>query len=174
MKSSKVLLIFAVLGVAMSGGIHRVAQSRWNVPQKGLATSLCLYFALDSDLPAAGYLLVGIPAGATFTPTGTGVHAWALTTSLAVPAKSSNAGTCAFANNVLDCTFASALTKNTAYGMVIPGDANAKVGQWGPVSMETRMNKLTQNTNGPVMDVNRVFDTINVAAAPKTIVVAGA
>jgi hypothetical protein len=32
MKTSKIILIFALLGLAMSGGIHRVAQSRWNCP----------------------------------------------------------------------------------------------------------------------------------------------
>jgi len=67
------------------------------------------------------------------------------------------------------------MKKNTAYGMAVPGDANAKVGLWGPIRMETRMNDGTASgTSGPVMDVNRVFDAIAVAAAPKTIVLAGA
>jgi len=68
MKTSKILLFFAVLGVAMSGGVHRVAQSRWNTPQAAEANRLCLYFSLDNALPAAGYLLVGIPSTSGFTP----------------------------------------------------------------------------------------------------------
>jgi hypothetical protein len=35
MKLSKVILMFAVIGIAMSGGVHRIAQSRWNSPQAG-------------------------------------------------------------------------------------------------------------------------------------------
>jgi hypothetical protein len=171
MKTSKILLIFAFLGLAMSGGIHRVAQSRWNTPQAGLATDLSIFFSLDCDLPAAGYLVVGLPSGAshTVTITTTGIHVWALTTSFAVPTTATNAGSCEFSSNVLKCTFASALTKNTAYGMVMPG-TGAVAGIWAPITMETRMNKLA--TAGPVMDVNRVFDVIATDAAAPTIAIA--
>jgi hypothetical protein len=171
MKTSKILLIFAFLGLAMSGGIHRVAQSRWNTPQAGLATDLSIFFSLDCDLPAAGYLVVGLPSGAshTVTITTTGIHVWALTTSFAVPTTATNAGSCEFSSNVLKCTFASALTKNTAYGMVMPG-TGAVAGIWAPITMETRMNKLA--TAGPVMDVNRVFDVIATDAAAPNIAIA--
>merc|ERR1712039_464663 len=152
MKTSKILLIFAFLGLAMSGGVHRVAQSRWNCPQAGKATTLSLFFALDNDLPSAGYLMVGLPSGASHTPTTSAVHVWHLGNSFTVPTTVTNQGTCAFSNNVLSCTFASALTKNTAYGLAIPG-TGAVVGSWAPVTMQTRMNNLA--TAGPVMDHNR-------------------
>jgi hypothetical protein len=71
---------------------------------------------------------------------------------------------------VLSCTFASALTANTAYGMEIVGAAMAASGTWAPVTMETRMNKVADA--GPVMDVNRVFDSMNVQAAAATITMA--
>lgn len=171
MKTSKILLIFAFLGLAMSGGIHRVAQSRWNTPQQGLATDLSVFFSLDCDLPAAGYLVVTLPSGASHTVTATAVHVWALTTSFAVPTTVTNLGTCDVTSNVVACTFASALTKNTAYGMVMPG-SGAVAGIWAPISMETRMNKLA--TAGPVMDVNRVFDVVAVDAAAPTIAIAAA
>jgi hypothetical protein len=32
MKTSKILLFIAIIGIAMSGGVHRVAQSAWNCP----------------------------------------------------------------------------------------------------------------------------------------------
>lgn len=61
-------------------------------------------------------------------------------------------------------SFAADLTKNTAYGMVIPG-SGAKVGSWAPVTMQTRMNKVTASVHGPVLDTNNVFDIIAVDAA---------
>merc|ERR1712110_1399777 len=131
------------------------------------ATNLCLFFSLDNPLPAAGYLMVGIPSGASYTPTAAGVHVWPLTTSFAVPATAVNAGTCAWGTNVLSCTFATALTANTAYGMEIVGGAMAAAGTWAPVTMETRMNNAADA--GPVMDRNRVFDSMNVVAAAATI-----
>jgi hypothetical protein len=169
MRTSKIVLIIALLGLAMSGGIHRVAQSRWNTPQAGQATQLSIFFSMDCDLPAAGYLRVGIPSGSSYTPSTTGVVAWPLTTSFTVPTTGTIAGTCAWANNVLACTFASALTKSTAYGLTMSG-SGAVVGAHAPVTMETRMNNLA--TAGPVMDRNRVFDSINVAAAAGTITLA--
>lgn len=124
---------------------------------------------MDCDLPAAGYLRVGIPSASSYTPATTGVHVWPLTTSFTVPT-SSNAGTCTFASNVLACTFATALTKNTAYGLTMTGSGIAAAGSWAPITMETRMNNLA--TAGPVMDVNRVFDSMNVVAAAHTIALA--
>lgn len=139
------------------------------------ANNLCLFFSLDNALPAAGYLRIGIPSASGFTPTGgaltSGVHVWALTTSFAVPTTVANAGTCgSFANNQMDCTFATALAANTAYGMVVPGATMATTGTWAPVTLETRMNDDADA--GPVMDVNRVFDAIVVQPAAATITLA--
>lgn len=171
MKTSKILLLFAVLGVAMSGGVHRVAQSRWNTPQAAEATKLCLYFSLDNALPAAGYLRVGIPSASGFTPQTSGVHVWALGNTLAAPATASNAGTCTWANNVLACTFASDLTAMTAYGLeMTTATAMSAAGSWAPITMETRMNDAADA--GPVRDVNRVFDSMNTQAAASAIALA--
>lgn len=79
--------------------------------------------------------MVGIPTGSGFTPTAAGVHVWALTTSFAVPATASNAGTCGWTSPTLSCTFASDLTANTAYGMEIVGAAMSAAGSWAPVTM---------------------------------------
>jgi hypothetical protein len=67
MKNFKILLMLAVLGVAMSGGVHRVAQSAWDCPQAGKGTVLSLFFALDNPLPVGGWLIVTVPAGTGLT-----------------------------------------------------------------------------------------------------------
>jgi hypothetical protein len=67
MKNFKILLMLAVLGVAMSGGVHRVAQSAWDCPQAGKGTVLSLFFALDNPLPVGGWLIVNVPAGTGLT-----------------------------------------------------------------------------------------------------------
>jgi hypothetical protein len=131
-----------------------------------MAKTLSIFFSLDNDLPAAGYLMVGMPTGASHTPSGTGVHVWALATSFAVPATATNAGTCSWSSPTLSCTFASALTKKTAYGMAIPG-TGAVVGMFAPITMKTRMNNIV--SAGPVLDTNHVFDAIATAAAAPTI-----
>jgi hypothetical protein len=63
------------------------------------------------------------------------------------------------------------MTKNTAYGVAIPG-SGAVVGSFAPVTMQTRMNNLA--TAGPVMDTNNVFDSINTGAAAPAITLAAA
>jgi hypothetical protein len=169
MKTSKIILIFALLGLAMSGGVHRVAQSRWNNPSKTYATTLSVFFALDCDLPAAGSLWIGIPKASGFVPANTGIHAWPLGTTFAVPAKAVNAQTSAkLENDILMVSFTTVLSKNVAYGVAMTG-SGAKVGSWAPISMETRMNQI-QASAGPVLDTNNVFDIIAVAADPSGIV----
>jgi hypothetical protein len=127
------------------------------------------YFSMDNSLPVGGYLYVGIPAGATFTPTSTSanaVKAWELVNTFTVPTTGTTSGTCKKEGDVHQCTFTAALKAGTAYGMSIPG-SGSKAGAWGPVSMESRMNNV--DSAGPIRDVNRVFDTINVAAKPLAI-----
>lgn len=66
------------------------------------------------------------------------------------------------------------MTKNTAYGVAMTG-TGVKVGMWAPISLQTRMNNIAvASTQGPVMDVNNVFDTMAVAAAPTAITLAAA
>lgn len=113
--------------------------------------------------------MIGLPSGAGFVPTipAVGVHAWALSTTLDAPTTMTNKGACTWGSNTLKCSFASALTKMTAYGVAIPGASGAVVaGTWAPVTMQTRMNNLA--IAGPVMDTNWVFDSINTAATAKT------
>jgi hypothetical protein len=172
MKTSKILLFAAIIGIAMSGGVHRVAQSAWNCPQQGRATTLSLFFALDSALPASAYMYVTLPSAHVPTiATPSVIHAWALTTSLTPPTTASNLGTCTWSAPLLKCTFASALTAGTSYGLAIPG-SGAVAGSFAPVAIETRMNNLA--TAGPVMDINRVFDSVNVDATAPTFTLAQA
>ena len=174
MKTSKILLLFAVIGIAMSGGVHRVAQSAWNCPQAGRATTLSIYFALDNPLPTTGYMMITLPSGASHTPAVTATsfpHVWPLGTTLDPPTTPVNKGTCSYAAPLLKCTFATALTAKTSYGLAMPG-SGAVVGSFAPISIETRMNNLA--TAGPVRDVNRVFDSVNTAAAAPAMALAQA
>jgi hypothetical protein len=148
--------------MAMSCGVHRVAQSRWNCPQANRNTKLSFYFTLDNALPAAGYLNVGIPSASGLTPSAG--NAWTLADSWTAPTTVENAGTCAFANNVMSCTFASALSAGVAYGLELTVAATTTVGAFAPVTMQTRMNNAADA--GPIIDTNWVFDQIVVSAAP--------
>jgi len=57
----KLLFMFFFLDIVLSGGIHRVAQSRWNIPNEGSNTILNIYFTLDNDLPVGGIINIGFP-----------------------------------------------------------------------------------------------------------------
>lgn len=162
MKFSKIILLVTVLGMAMSCGVHRVAQSRWNCPQANRNTVLSFYFVLDNPLPNTGYLNIGIPSASGFTPAS--AVAWTLADSWTAPTTVENLGTCAFANNVMSCTFATALAKNVAYGVALTGAATTTVGSFAPVTMQTRMNNA--GDAGPIIDTNNVFDQVVVQAAP--------
>jgi hypothetical protein len=168
MKFTKVLLFVALLGIAMSGGVHRIAQSRWNCPQASRNTALMMYFCLDNPLPNTGYLQIGIPSTSTFVPALV-ANVWTLGTSWTAPTTVENAGTCTLASDVLSCQFATDLAMNTAYGLVMTGSATTTVGVFAPVTMQTRMNKVADA--GPVIDSNRVFDQIvvNTAALAMTL-----
>lgn len=132
--SIKILLLATVFGMAMSGGIHRVAQSTWNCPQAGLALKLRLYFSLDSGVAATGKLLVTLPAGAAHTTTATTHKLWALTTTLEPPTTGATMVACtAPVNNVVTCT-TGALSANTAYGLELVG-TGAVAGAWAPVAL---------------------------------------
>jgi hypothetical protein len=169
MKFSKILLLATVLGMAMSCGVHRVAQSRWNCPQANRNTKLSFYFTLDNALPAAGYLNVGIPSASGLTPSAG--NAWTLADSWTAPTTVENAGTCgSYTNGVIQCTFASALAAETAYGVELTGAATTTVGSFAPVTMQTRMNNAANA--GPIIDTNRVFDQVVVSAAPIAVALA--
>jgi hypothetical protein len=185
MKNFKILLMLAVLGVAMSGGVHRVAQSAWDCPQAGKGTVLSLFFALDNPLPVGGWLIVTVPSGTGLTVTaktlaelGTVVsstayvHAWTLGTSLNPPTTVENQGRCSWVDPKLSCQFAKALAAKTSYGLALPTSGTSVAGAFAPVTMETRMNSGT--TAGPVRDRNMVFDSINTDVAAKTFTVAHA
>jgi len=119
-------------------------------------------------------MLIGLPTGASHTPAVTTTsfpHVWPLTTSLTPPTTVVNKGTCTWSSPTLKCSFATALTKNTAYGLAMPG-SGAVVGSWAPITISTRMNNLA--TAGPVMDTNRVFDSINTDAAAAAMTLAQA
>jgi hypothetical protein len=162
MKFSKIILLVTVLGMAMSCGVHRVAQSRWNCPQANRNTKLSFFFVLDNPLPATGVLNIGVPSASGFTPTA-GV-AWTLADSWTAPTTVENLGTCSFASNVYSCSFATALAKNVAYGVELTGAASTTVGAFAPVTMQTRMNNA--GDAGPIIDTNWVFDQMVVQAAP--------
>jgi hypothetical protein len=176
MKTSKILLFVAIIGIAMSGGVHRVAQSAWNCPQQGRATTLSIFFALDSALPKGAYMYVTLasahaPTVSSPAVAGSAPHVWALTTSLTPPTTPTNLGTCTWSTPTLKCYFASALTAGTSYGLAMVG-TGAVAGSFAPVAIETRMNNLA--TAGPVMDINRVFDSVNVDATAPTFTLAQA
>jgi hypothetical protein len=110
-------------------------------------------------------MMIGLPTGASHTPAVTATsfpHVWPLTTSLTPPTVAVNKGTCTWSSPTLKCTFATALTKGTSYGLAMPG-SGAVVGSFAPITIATRMNNLA--TSGPVMDTNNVFDAINTDAA---------
>lgn len=64
---------------------------------------------------------------------------------------------------MLSCTFANDIPANTAYGLeMVATNAVGTLGSYAPITMETRMNNAADA--GPVMDVNRVFDVMAMAA----------
>jgi hypothetical protein len=185
MKTSKLLILVAVIGIAMSGGIHRVAQSAWNYPQAGKGTVLSLFFALDNPLPVDGWLIVNLPTGTniavnTKTKAALGtiasstayVHLWTLGTTLSPPTTVENQGYCSFSDPKLSCQFAKALVAKTSYGLALPSTSASAAGSFAPVTMETRMN--SEVVAGPVRDRNVVFDSVNTDVAPKTFTLASA
>jgi len=54
MQTFKITLILVLIGLSCAGDIHRIFESRWNVPQEGKSTKLGLYFALDNRLREGG------------------------------------------------------------------------------------------------------------------------
>ena len=112
----KLFLISAILGLAISGGIHRVAQSQWAAsPHVGSASALNMYFTLDNALPAGGYIKVTMPSGAASS--WAGCNLWAVTTSLDAPLATDFTS---WITGVLSsdyCYVSAGLTAGTVYGM---------------------------------------------------------
>jgi len=102
-------LITCIFGIALSGGIHRIAQSRWDEWSFGDATALNLYFMLDNGVASTGTMYVTVPAGVTVT----GCAFWALGDTLDPPATMDSWGYWSSG----ECSLSSALSANTAYGM---------------------------------------------------------
>ena len=152
----------------MSGGIHRVAQSKWDCPNKGHTKSLHLYFALDCGLPKDAFMKVTLPATLS-------AFAWdtcaffAVTTTLTAPTTGLITGTKTATHF---CKAGAALAANTAYGLQLTKTVTPTIaaGAFAPVGLETRMG--TAATQGPVLDSNPVFDSVFVIGAPLTMTVA--
>ncbi len=112
MYSKKILILSVLISFTLAGGIHRVAQSRWNAWSYGSATALNLYFALDNDLDG-GYVYVTVPSGVTVTD----CAVWPLGTDLDAPA-GNDAGWIwgSYSSGVCDLT-GTTLAADTAYGL---------------------------------------------------------
>lgn len=112
------------------------------------------------------YLLVSLPASAaTWGGANTvGCSAWALKDTLTAPVALDAAWIAGSldANNY--CSFATALSANTAYGVRLLG-SSATAGVHAPVALST-WNTNTAADKGPRIDGNPVFDTVVVVADP--------
>ncbi len=119
----KTLILLSIIALAMSGGIHRVAQSDWNVPNQGQCTTLNLYFSLDNGLPIGAYLKVTLPAGLAHVPTS--CSHWEVTASSLGTAPTTATGTLATVSGSYYCSFLTALAANTAYGLALARGASS-------------------------------------------------
>ena len=101
----QVITLLSFIRLTYAGGIHRLAQSQWNFPNKGRNTELYLYFSLDNDLPADGYLKMTFPADFTHVPTQCDV--WVLGTDLSYQTDANKRyhGTITGSNSVFYCQF---------------------------------------------------------------------
>lgn len=155
MKLSKLLLLTAVLGVVLSGGIHRVCQSRFDTRDSAEISTLSLFFALDNALATGSYVYVDMPAGVTVS----GCAFWALGDDTDAPdALSASWITGSYSSGI--CTTLGALAANTAYGMQL-GASVSGAGVYAPIGLSTALtNDLgTAATLGPCVDSNPVFDS---------------
>ena len=112
MYSKKILILSVLISFTLAGGIHRVAQSRWDAWSYGSATALNLYFALDNAVD--GYVYVTVPSGVTVTD----CAVWPLGTDLDAPADNDYATWIwgSFSSGVCTLTGAT-LAADTAYGL---------------------------------------------------------
>lgn len=60
------LIAITLMGLSMGGGIHRIRGSAWEVPNKGKASELYLYFSLDNKLSKDSFLVITTPASFAF------------------------------------------------------------------------------------------------------------
>jgi hypothetical protein len=116
---------------------------------------------LDNSLPAGGFLKVDLPATLTHTPTS--CSHWAVAAGSLGEAPTTATGTILANSPTFYCSFATALSADTAYGLALAGSSTAQVGVYAPVGLSTRMNSATSNI-GPVFDTNQVFDSVAVSA----------
>ena len=92
---------------------------------------------MDNSLPAAGYLKVTLPSG-VFSSGPSSCHAWEVTTTLDAPASLSsswNLGTYALGY----CSFTTALSAGTTYGVRLTGGVPCAVGVFAPVVLSTTL-----------------------------------
>ena len=178
--STKILLLLTtILSLALSGGIHRVAQSRWDKPNEGMNKALYLYFSLENALPVGGFLKITLPQDFVHTPET--CTAWALETDLDYPADvpgevsflATNLlkGTLSGSDKEFFCKWEVELYADTCYGLALARTTStATTNEYAPISLETRMNTgSTANTRGPVIDTNPVFDSVKVYPSPKSL-----
>jgi len=117
---------------------------------------------LDNTLPVGGFLKVDLPSGLGHTPTS--CSHWAVTAGSLGEAPTTATQTIPTGSTpTFYCSFETALSANTAYGLALAGEANAVSGVYAPVGLSTRMNSVTTNI-GPVFDTNQVFDSVAVSA----------
>ena len=134
MKSFKLLLISAIIGITMSCGIHRVVQSSWSCPNEGQATTLYLYASFDAALPKAGYLKVTFPAALTHNFAT--ANAWALGATLKPPTTYTITGTVSGSLPTKYVTFSADLSANTAYGIALGiASSAATAGVYAPIGL---------------------------------------
>jgi len=103
-------------------------------------TDLYLYFALDNDLPAGGYLKIDFPATFVHAPTSCAV--WELTDNVEVPPTSTDLLTGTLSgSSPFYCTLettaevAAGLKKNIAYGLKLAGTATVLAGAYAPIGL---------------------------------------
>lgn len=131
----------------------------------------------ENDIPKGGYLEITFPSS-SFTPTS--CHAWSLTgaANLKYPGDKATTrilGTIAGSAPTFYCTWASALSGGTAYGIHFDAAASTlTAGQYAPVALESHAGKGASAYNGPVIDSNSAFDAITVAPVANTFTIAGA
>jgi len=135
-----------------------------------------MFIMPENTIPKGGYLEIGFPTS-SFTPTT--CHAWDLTgaANLKWPGDTATTkivGTVTGSAPTFYCTWASALTGGTAYGIHMDAAGTTlTAGQYAPVALESHAGKGAAWT-GPVIDSNAAFDAITVAPVANTFTIAGA
>ena len=131
----KTLILLSILiALAMTGGIHRVAQSDWNVPNQGQCTSLNLYFSLDNPLPVGAYIKVTFPWDLDHVPTS--CSHWEVSHDSLGTAPETPTGTMASVSGSYYCSFATALNAGTAYGLSLTSSTSTALqNDYAPIAL---------------------------------------